>query len=672
MAVNVAKLPQTRGFQKQIESRFDFTGGLNTRDSELQLANNELSVSRNLNLDLRGALTKREGNAFVGNIIGFTTPVLGLFNFTNTAGTQEILAVYDTKVYRLSGGTWTALTGATLTTNLTADGAYYPATNKFYIVNGTDNAVVYTSGGAATTDSSFKKGTLIQHHLNRLLVAGVSGEENRLWYSEALKSDTFGANSYVSTSGAIVGLESLYDKTLAFTKRKIYRLQNFTFDGVARGPESFIELPIDFGTVADRSIVKINNLIYFLGLDNANKAQVYVTDGFSVQSIGEKIKTTLNGVAPALLENAAAINDGNLWRCSFTPTGQTKNTQEVVYDTLNKVWVGVNDGHESYSCYTTATVSGEQKIYAGSDEEGIVYEINANDYDTGNVSSTNTATIDGTLDIDGANTKRGAQSFKITDYSAVESVTLEKVALWLKKISGTTTELTVRIETNNAGAPSGTLAHASATATISAFTDTSYLAKEVDFSDVTLSGNTTYWLVVQHTTEGSGDSIYAWATDDTSPDYDNGNNAQYAAAAWVAAAGSDAVFLVSYRKKIQMEAKTGLSFIANGRKVFINRFFILVDAVTTDFEVGISSEEIEKIIDNTVSIEVTVNVRGPALTRGDFVRGQSNVSKGEWIRIEQSIPRLRAAKFSFKQDTYNTEFKIYGVKIHYKTLPAER
>ncbi|MCL4419959.1 hypothetical protein M1146_07770, partial [Patescibacteria group bacterium] len=263
----------------------DFSGGLNTKDEDISINDNQLSYGQNLTITSKGKLEKALGMTLYGNFLGTTTGILWGGNFVNRAGTQEQLVAYDTGLYRYVASVWTALTGVTLTTNKDGDGAYFPLTNKFYYINQTDNVVKYTSGTSADqTDANFKKGKFVEHFQNRLLVANVSSQEDYVWYTD-LGVDTFSANNYFRVEGTITGLKTFYDKVLIFTKRKIHRLQNFIFDGNIAGPEAVFTLPTEFGTIYDRTIVVADNLVYFVGQDLKNKCHIYVTDGFNVSVI---------------------------------------------------------------------------------------------------------------------------------------------------------------------------------------------------------------------------------------------------------------------------------------------------------------------------------------------------------------------------------------------------
>lgn len=513
----------------------DFSEGFINSVSDLNVPDNAITDGRNIEIDEANKPASRKGITLHGNFIGETTGILGGFNFVNRGGTQEELVVYDTGVYRKVSGIWTLLTGGTtLTTNLKADGAYMPLTNKFYITNGSNHVQVYTSGTTIAEDTSFKKGKYIIHFQNRLLTANVSSQEDYVWYTD-LGVDTFSANNYFRVSGAITGITEYYDKVLIFTKRNIFRLQNFTFDGTAAGPEAVITLPADFGAIFDRTIAVVNNFVYFLGQDSKKKVDIYKCDGYKAVPIGdERIRETLNSLSTAQLESACACSEGLHYRVHVAESGQTTNNLGIVYDTSRGIFHTPESrfivGRADFSCLWASEAAGSWEVYAGTSGTGQVYKLDSSvDYDE---LSEERYLTRGTyaVPVDSSPVKRASQSFKLHNYTTSHTVNVNRVSLLMKKNAGTTTDLTVRIETDNNGVPSGT-AVSNGTATLSAFTDSAYTWKTVTFSTPPqLTGNTSYWIVVQHVTESSGNSQYLWLGDACSPTYTYGNLATFTGA----------------------------------------------------------------------------------------------------------------------------------------------
>lgn len=133
-----------------------------------------------------------------------------------------------------------------------------------------------------------------------------------------------------------------------------------------------------------------------------------------------------------------------------------------------------------------------------------------------------------------------AQSFQVTGTTSVSSV-----RLWLKKVGSPTGNLTVKIQTNSAGSPSGTTVTNGTSATVAASTlATSYGWIEFAFStNPSLTGSTTYWLVLETTDSNSASHYVQWGADGSSPGYASGEMKSYDGSVWNAES-KDACFEV--------------------------------------------------------------------------------------------------------------------------------
>ena len=132
-----------------------------------------------------------------------------------------------------------------------------------------------------------------------------------------------------------------------------------------------------------------------------------------------------------------------------------------------------------------------------------------------------------------------AQSFQCT------ADTCDTVELYLKKVGTPTGTMTLRIETDSTGEPSGSLADANATVTLGESTlGTSYADVEFDFStDFALSASTTYWLVLSTDRSTDTSNYVLWGSDASSPSYASGEMKSEASSTW-SAESKDAVFAV--------------------------------------------------------------------------------------------------------------------------------
>lgn len=139
----------------------------------------------------------------------------------------------------------------------------------------------------------------------------------------------------------------------------------------------------------------------------------------------------------------------------------------------------------------------------------------------------------------------GTETAQSQGFQIATAQTIKGVDVYIKKAAGTPGDITVRIETNNAGVPSGTLANANATATIPAFTTSTYSWKRVEFTTgFSLSATTLYHLVLKTAAAGN-DNNYNWAANSAGT-YSSGamSASTDGGSTWGAVAAADAYFRI--------------------------------------------------------------------------------------------------------------------------------
>ena len=201
--------------------------------------------------------------------------------------------------------------------------------------------------------------------------------------------------------------------------------------------------------------------------------------------------------------------DGSTWQTADTRAGQTWSVGETkTFD------VSVPYTATRWRVYFTAAVSGD-------------------DISVSEIQMMEAATF-----ADGAD--KLAQGFQISASSTVQSV-----RLWLKKVGSPTGNLTVKIQTNNAGNPSGTTVTNGTSGTIAASSlSTSYDWITFTFSTPpSLNAATQYHLVLETADSVSETNYISWGADGSSPSYANGEMKSEASAVW-SAESKDACFLM--------------------------------------------------------------------------------------------------------------------------------
>jgi hypothetical protein len=523
--------------------------GLDTTTPEELVDHTAIVDGKNMICLETDSIENRGGQRVFGNYLGSGEGQA--FSYRDKDGLVNNLLVHGTKLYYLTGGNWVEVSGITLTANLKMSGVYSPFSNSFYLSNGTDNVVKYSGAGSASSMAGMKKGTGIAFFDNRLVAWGVAGQPDLLWVYD-IASETVGADSYIRTEGKILNLvEYAYRSAILITTVKIYRVPGLTSTPVAAGAEGLFIIPSDNGACGSRASALVGGSIMFAGLSNDSGIELYYTNGQVCTAFGSmKIKETLLDINVAYAENIVMVNDSGILRMAYTPVGGVLNTKEILYDYGTFKYSPVQEYAFGISSYAEARVNNGKKLIVADQTYGITRELEYSHADllVAAVQSTNNTDTN----ISGSSTTRVSQSFTLpTSVAAFQSKKIVGGAILIKKNTGTTAELKVRIETTAAGLPSGTLAHSAYEAVIAAFSETTYAYKTFSFSNQdALAGSTDYHLVVKHTVEGSGSSQYQLGTNNAGG-YSGGSMQTYAAGSWTDVPGSDLAFVLFYEEDIE-------------------------------------------------------------------------------------------------------------------------
>jgi hypothetical protein len=606
--------------------RFDIyslVGGWNDNANQDALTDQEISDGRNVEIVDNLFLEPRGGTVLKGDFQGSTTKVLGLFEYVKpSTGARAFLKVYNTDAYLLTSGEWVAQSQS-LTTNKSAEFTNF--LDRAYMVNGYDVARYYDGSSwttlanfpvASATASDEPKG--ICTYKQRLITWNTTNFPKRVYYGNA-NAHTIGTLNYFDLDEPVVGCIPFFDYLLCFTENYIYRIGSFIFTGVAFEPNSVQPLPTHIGAISLRSIKHIGQFVYFL-----SKKGLIRTDGNNIQNISDsKIKNYMaSTVSPVLLSSCPAGIDGWYYRIALSTNGTDPN-EIVTYDTQRGVYFPRQTGR-SISVFANYTENSIVGFLGGCYESSNVYAFNQTGYFDEVAGDEYIAGYDADSAVDASTTTRKAQSFTIDGGGIVT-----KLALYMKKNAGTTTELTVRIETDNAGVPSGTIVENGST-TIAAFSHTVYRYKVAEFSTpVILQAGNTYWIVVQHTTEDDGDSQYYWGSDDSSPTAD-GEYASYSSSEWTADDTKDLLYQVYIKQTYEKY------FITRGFPLGSPQYLKIVKRLYAVFNssgnynayIGLNADVYSDFREKEMNMFGNSSIRGVDLIRGFFTRGtQERISK---------------------------------------------
>lgn len=183
----------------------DLSGGVNTRQHETEIQDNQLTVGDNINTSTMGKIKKRLGSNMTLDDLGDNHPILAL-NYLNAPGVDPRMCfIYNRRLYKSTdpintSGSWVDIDS---TDHFTADIASTDSILAGDIImysNGTDNAFSYdgtsiTDEGATATD--VPKAKCLAYFKNRLWAANTTTNPDYVYYSNTLAVQTFAQSTQV-------------------------------------------------------------------------------------------------------------------------------------------------------------------------------------------------------------------------------------------------------------------------------------------------------------------------------------------------------------------------------------------------------------------------------------------------------------------------------------------
>lgn len=335
------------------------------------------------------------------------------------------------------------------------DGAWYFIT---YLEG--NSSTSYADKGEITPNEAFTPpegnstggqiGKYIEVYKDSLFVYGDPNNPSRLYYSgggDKVEDFTIGGGGgFIDVSkndGQLgTGLIQFKDILLVFKERSIYKF-SFTTSGLPQ----IEQVNPSIGCVAPRSIVAVENDIFFAGEDGVytigNEAG-FSFDVLRTNELSVKVRSIYQSIDPAYIQNIAAVyakkNGQNLVIFSYTPSGQTTNSEAIVYDRQRLGWLPKWSNFNA-NCWAVYKGSdGVRHILYGDDSSGYVKEAfnGSDDFGSG---------INGYFEIKSESFKTGINRYKrLKDMDLVlrqpqGSITVSIIT------DGVTTEKTVPITT---------------------------------------------------------------------------------------------------------------------------------------------------------------------------------------------------------------------------------
>lgn len=255
----------------------DFVGGVNLQDGPFDLGPNEAQNARNIVLSQRGALSERAGKTRFDSS-GF--PSAKRAEFTRNwyqSGTRLLMASIDGTIYKFStSGAATSVFAGTAAKVWDFEAMLNVSNSpRLWAMNGTDNPKKYDGTTVSDWANSPPNGTMMRVWRNRMLIAGVAGSPQRLFYSDVGDPEspvtTYGTNwvdirSSEDDDDPITWLEVQQEYAVVFKKRSVW---------VVYDPVAFNNRRIGGPGCEDRfQSAELLGKIYYLARDG-----IYSVDG---------------------------------------------------------------------------------------------------------------------------------------------------------------------------------------------------------------------------------------------------------------------------------------------------------------------------------------------------------------------------------------------------------
>lgn len=297
----------------------DLSGGLNTRDAPYALEPNESRDLIDVVPTARGAIRKRRGSStFAALSAEFTS----LHPLNLVGGGRFLVGAGGTKLFKVTTAGIVSDLKTGLTSGLRWEFAQAPASGgqgPLYGVNGTDTPQQWdgVAGGSADWTASagaVPNGKYLVVAGNRVWIAGVPGDPSGLYWCELGDPRNWPAANVTrldpNDGDVITGLAVFGPYVVAFKERKCFVVHDLDTSANRK-------LSDEIGTVGHRSVVETPAGLLFLGPDGA----VYRTDASKVEEISDKVRPTLEAVAPARRREVAAALFGNRYELSYSAGG---------------------------------------------------------------------------------------------------------------------------------------------------------------------------------------------------------------------------------------------------------------------------------------------------------------------------------------------------------------
>lgn len=397
-------IPQKRGSRKLPEARVINPGrGLNTLISDNLIKDEEASSLNNVVFVESGAFTKAPGTTSIGT--GLTVKPKGLAAFS--PGTNKYLVTVDgTSLRYLTAGVWTAISGASFTSDKEVN--FVQAKDTLYVWDGDQAGCSLDSSLTLTRLTTAPRASFGIYYQGYQIISGVNTKPNRLYVSDLntdpgdfTKTNPTGTGPYsvydgtthpsatvFSGSGAnyidvndgdgdkITGFAKYQSVLIIFKERSIFQM---TLS--AAGVPTITQITSSSGCVSHKSIDNVENDLFYLsrrGYYVLGNEPNYL-NSIRSNELSSRINPIIQTISSTNLSRVASIFSDFRFYSSLASGGAVTNNKTLAYDRRYLAWTQV-DYIKANAFTEYIDSSGAKHLYYAADDEAKVYEVSDSTY----------------------------------------------------------------------------------------------------------------------------------------------------------------------------------------------------------------------------------------------------------------------------------------------------
>jgi hypothetical protein len=358
----------------------DVSEGIIQRVDSKILPPNSVYLSVNLLFDdYLGRAVLRKGSIQIGAQVVDDKSCLGLHNHITAAGSKVPLAVFNVTgdatatISKYTSNTWSnAKTGIAAS----AKTRFVTFLDTTMAVNGADtystaDGSTWATSGGNLDIGNCPVGTVCQEFQDRVYVAGVSGNLDRLYFSGISDGSTISwtvGNGYIDIepeegAGAITALEKTPGYLLIFKERSLKR-----WDGSSTYPESLV----DIGAPSQEAVVRGRQSIFYF-----NKRGIFETTGGYPRKTSRRIQDIIDAIPSTYYSSVSGGSDGDRVYFSIgdiTVDNFAINNAVIAYSLDSQIWALLSFPTEIKRWSKYVDSNGDETVMAG-DDDGNVWKI---------------------------------------------------------------------------------------------------------------------------------------------------------------------------------------------------------------------------------------------------------------------------------------------------------